>query len=259
MNKAKGVNGGAGKDITMPEWQQFRLMLLAGALFAENGVAGLFPNIKVGLTSPPNFKQYMPESRFKEMKRWSVFAFASDEEVLRTDDPRCEHRTFGMHHHRRLNQKDRDLVIPGFGGVKILLDERMMPHVPSETKDGGNPHPTYEPRKPDPLGMMTKNSACPDMWVELYHEECDAPQKMREKEFDERYKATAGCTLRLVLGSLPDKQTPCAVYGDSWFSSMCLVGALAKEVPNASYTGVVKTNTVIFYHKDDSRLNLPVK
>lgn len=65
-------------------------MILAASLYNDNGIKQLFSKTKIGLTEPANFRQYTTEARFKELRRWSQFAFASDAEIKRTDDPRCE-------------------------------------------------------------------------------------------------------------------------------------------------------------------------
>lgn len=249
MNKAKVIAGSKDKDITVEEFKQFRLMLLAGKLHTANGVrgtGGLWSNTKRGHLDPPNFGKYMSSTRFREIFRWSRFAFASDAEINRKDDDQLKDRSFDMVLHRRENLKKRAVVDHSDSGIKMIVDERMMPWIPSQSPKAGAPHCVFEDRKPDPYGEMTKNGADPDHWIELAAEECDNPVRMRAKEWDATYGATVSTTLRLIKEAGGTKVNKGELHGDGWFTSVKLAQAMAIEFPGWSVTGIVKNNSAGF-------------
>ena len=246
MNRAMAVNDATCNPITVAEYRQFRLMLLAGNLYSQNGVegdGGLFSKTKRGLREPPNFGQYMAQFRFKELRRWPVFAFASGAGAERVDDPNVADRTFDMSLHQYRSQQNRQVIMHNGGGIRIIVDERMMPWAPSQTADGGNPHSTLGPRKPDPFGEMTKGAAGPDQWVEAASEPVDSALLMKHRKWGDRWGTTVATTLRLAEGSGGAKINAGEIFCDGWFTGMQLIEALEIEFPYWSVTGILKNNS----------------
>jgi hypothetical protein len=70
-------------------------------------------------------------------------------------------------------------------------------------------------------GTEFKTTACPITGVMRYMEIQRGKQGMKNHQFNQQVGATGGCTLRLLLNSIPDGvTTKHGIRGDSWFGSV---------------------------------------
>ena len=230
---------------TEAEWRQFRKMLLLGKMHPARGVEGLFATAKRGVRDPPNFQKYLPKNRFKHIYRFCAYAFADDESIKMA--PQIESgttATFGMAHHRHVNQQGRKLTVERC--QRVIADEKMMKHIPRTTPDGGNPHTTYEERKPEKIGLLTVNAADPEQWTELAQEERAHPDVQAALEFGDRCQPHVAASLRIMKKAGASKDNDDNFFGDAWFPSVGLVEAVEVEFPGWTVTGMMKNNSAGF-------------
>jgi len=140
---------------------------------------------------------------------------------------------------------------------------------PRKTALGGLPNISFIARKPEPLGKFKikiyyklrilcfikltfiklptgtefKTTACPITGILRRMEIQRGKDGMKNMQFNKEVGATAGCTLRSLLGSISDKEnfTKFGIRGDAWFGSV----RAANEVGIRGHEGVFQIKT---YH-----------
>jgi len=144
--------------------------------------------------------------------------------------------------------------------VKKIIDESMSAFKPRTTRTGFSknyeksfPFLSFILRKPKPMGIEFKATACSVTGILIYLEIQEGKNPMRKKKYSEALGGTAGCTLRLVKGSeycgsnknearkqgkIENKRE--LWNGDSWFTSITLIQAMKRE--GHEYFGALKNN-----------------
>ena len=208
-------------------------LLLGSLQFAERGDA--LWDSKYDTMSRPDFRKWMALTRFKDIRKYVTATMAKND--ARDDDPwwplRC-----GV---ERFNAKRRALLrtVP-----VCVLDESMSAWRPRTTKQGGLPHISYVPRKPEPLGTEFKTAADPATGIML------ALEIQEGKPAMDAMRARIGCTLipsTSCVARLVSLIPPAPVnyrriiVGDAWFSNVATALEVARRKPvahlgNASVT-----------------------
>jgi hypothetical protein len=170
------------RHLTADEWVTFRKLLLAAKMHGgSRGVDGFFAEADEDKYSvPPGFQYYMTKTRFLEIRRFCVYAFATEQErvaaaVAHHRGHHHEVRSHDMMYWRRANLRARMLYTRA--SRRLIADERQLGWKPRTTKHGGNPHTHSNSRKPrDRIGREARNIADVDTMVELAYEPVDAPK-----------------------------------------------------------------------------------
>jgi hypothetical protein len=107
---------------------------------------------------------------------------------------------------------------------------------PRTTALGGLPNISFVVRKPEPLGTELKTTACPITGVMRHLEIQRGKEGMKNSQFNAQVGATTGCTLRLLLNTIPPEQqgTKHGIRANAWFGSI----RTATEVGLCGYDGV---------------------
>jgi hypothetical protein len=118
------------------------------------------------------------------------------------------------------------------------------------------PHLSARERKPEPLGLETKNTCCGESGVMLFMEKLEGKCRMAGKKCNDRHQCTTATTLRLIEGAgldekgkRPEDVVGCTVNGDSWFASHQTAKACMDELA-VHFVGNVKTATKHFPKKE---------
>ena len=118
------------------------------------------------------------------------------------------------------------------------------------------PHLSVCKRKPEPLGLETKNMCCGESGVTLFMEKLEGKHRMAGKKYNDRHQHTTATTLRLIEGAgldekgkRPEDAVGCKVNGDSWFASHQTAKACMEELA-VHFVGNVKTATKHFPKKE---------
>jgi len=254
INMAIAAFKAAVRTVTVEEWRMFRKLLLLAKLHGgSRGVDALWKTAaeQGGKYSPPpdfgRAEWSMPKTRFKQIRKFCVYAFASADEIFcaaawhQKKAGSTAQRTHDMMVQRRRNLQQRRLfmVTPR----RLIADERQLGWVPRVDRASGNPHMHYCERKPtDRIGRQATNVADPDHHVELGYEPVDDPEAMRLRKWDSEYGERVSTSLRMMELAGATKDNRGNYFCDSWFTSMALIEAAAVEFPKWSITGVVKHN-----------------
>ena len=198
-------------------------LLLGSLQFAERGDA--LWDWKYETLSKPEFRRWMALTRFKDIRKYVTATMAKND--ARDDDPWWPLRG-GV---ERFNAKRRALLrtVP-----VCVLDESMSAWRPRTTKQGGLPHISYVPRKPEPLGTEFKTAADPATGVML------ALEIQEGKPAMDAMRARMGCTLTAstsCVARLVPLIPPAPVnyrriiVGDAWFSNVATAVEVARQKP----------------------------
>lgn len=106
-------------------------------------------------------------------------------------------------------------------GRELVVDESMI-----AWRGGGGAHKTYLPRKPTPLGIGLKTTACGATGVMMYLELLEGKEVDKAKAHVREWGSTAGTTVRLVESWAGSGRICIA---DSWFGSVQCAVALMKK------------------------------
>ncbi len=212
------------------------------------------------ISPSPQFEQYMVFSRFKDFRRFLPSIFA--DESKKENDPWWEFS--GAVEEFNLIRSTKVICSPW-----ISIDETMCAWRPRTTALGGLPNISFIVRTPEPLGKIKifflvfmmldyglikinlfyptdiilnllgtefKTAACHVTGVLRHMEIQRGKEGMKTAQFNNTIGATAGCTLRLLLNSIPVDQQGAkhGVRGDAWFGSV----NTANEVSIRGHKGV---------------------
>lgn len=120
----------------------------------------------------------------------------------------------------------------------------------SEEFEGGLPHRSYLPNKPEPLGCQIKTLCCSESKIILQIEIVESGADMREKEGSE-ISAGAGSVLRLTA---PWTGSGRVVVGDSAFASVKTAATLF-VARGLDFLGQIKNGTKGFPVQEIKKLN----
>jgi len=168
--------------MNVDEFITFNLVLIKGSLFTQVGVDAKFdPEAEGEFHSlpAPRLDQHMSKVRFKFLLHNMMWMFATHMEW----DNNTMHRTWAMLQPRLTSWSVARRLLLKFS--KVIWDENMWEHVPKNSKLGGAPHVNWEPRKPKPIGIMTRTAMSVKFKAILCHAICD-PSWRNEYESDAR-------------------------------------------------------------------------
>lgn len=250
MHEAAQLHGVGLKPITVAEWRTYRLILLLGALRIENGVQHLWENKQYGFVDPPNFGRFMNKTRFIELQRWSVFAFATDLQIRQVSD-RYKNKynnpfhatSWDMIKYRQDNMRKRTAALFPTLPTNIIRDEWRMAWRTSAASGlkGDAPHIVANDHKPDKIAVEAGNIASVQYAIPVGEELEDDPERMSQLKYSDVYPATVANELRVLEAAGYTGDSRANYHGDSKFGSVALVRALADVFPKIGATAVVKT------------------
>lgn len=189
-----------------------------------------------------DYAQYMPQHRFQFIRHYMSYVFC---------DPKAKGEDDWWQVIGGINAFNENRKRTVCSSALKVLDESMSAFKPRTTKTGNLPHLSYIFRKPEPLGTEFKVTACAETRILLHLELQRGSKAMGCYKYQNEYKATAACVLRMSEETerrrnksdinqehfdVP-KQT---WLGDSWFTSVGAVTAMAKA--GRHYIGVLKTS-----------------
>ena len=181
-------------------------------------------------------KHGMTKNRLATLKGLQGQMFNKDESDLNPKDP----WRYSLPPYDHFNKWRQNLIIPSW----ILTEDEMMSMYLGATGFpregvGANfkllPAASYVPRKPDPLGCEGKVLADGDSSCTLHIEAQQGKERHELQEYYDEYGHTVANQLRMVkhyfrTPAKPDQPTR-ALFGDSWFASVTMAGAIHWEAP----------------------------
>ncbi|CAB9499209.1 unknown protein [Seminavis robusta] len=245
-------DGGGDPDIYV---KQCYLLMIAAASEAETGVENLWKRGKgSGRRDHADFGQYLPMNMFKAFICCAPLMFGP-EELWFTDRRDMPWEMF-VPAVDSYNKRRQEL----FQTVLFMLDESMSGWCPKNSKTGGLPNITYEPRKPVPLGTMLRNGVECITGCLVNQDLVMQPEKQNFKDYvysdvQEQVRETtslpgspvmpghAAEVLRQVRDAKVERGGWCG--GDAWFGSVATCVELKKRLGVHS-TFIMKNNKHFF-------------
>ena len=211
------------KQVTQRELGIWFGLFLGAVQIAEHGARFWAPNYDT--LSVPDFRKYMAQTRFKEIRK-HVPATMYKNEAADTDD--WWRMRGGV---ERFNAKRRALLRPV---PMAVLDESTSAWRPRRTKQGGLPHISIVMWKPEPLGTEFKNVADAQSGIMLaleIQEGKSAMYSIRARSGNRLAPATS-CVASLVSELRPvPLDYKRVIIGDSWFTNVGTALEVARRKP----------------------------
>lgn len=227
------------KPIDLPDMYIFFAILLVFTMIDLGAKKKLWGTEDGGVLPAINLRERTGMSR----DRWRLIA----KKLVFWPEPTEEARKDRWHKVRWLISQFNSLMCTVFCvGTWLCVDESFWRWLGRGDRDTrGCPKIIKEARKPDGVGIETKNTACGASGVICYIEINEGADAMETKEFNEggRKKSTA-TTMRLVKNWFGMGKIVC---GDSWFASFSTACDLLKK--RTFWIGIVKTATKCFPKK----------